>query len=251
MYNFIICSVFKNESHILDEWIKHYLCRGVDHIYLVNDFSTDNYLPILEKYKGHITCYNNDIVTRDVGRQIMIYEKYFRPILSNSKWVSIIDLDEFLYSPAEKSFSDILEKYKEYSQIRIDWLHFGSSGHIQQPDSVVKKFTRRSILDKTKSYYSYKNIFKSDTLVLFNVHLNTVSGPTHIIEYKEGEIADLVINHYPIQSLDFFMKVKATRGDINNWFDNQGLKRDRVYFDRYDVNDLEDLCLYSQNKYIY
>lgn len=251
MYNVIICSVFKNESHILDEWIKHYLCRGVDHIYLVNDFSTDNYLPILEKYKDHITCYNNDIVTRDVGRQIMIYEKYFRPILSNSKWVSIIDLDEFLYSPAEKSFKDILEKYKDYSQIRIDWLHFGSSGHIQQPDSVVKNFTRRSILDKTKSYYSYKNIFRSEALLSFNVHLNTVSGQTCMIDYIEGEMVDLVINHYPIQSLDFFMKVKAIRGDVNNWFDNEGLKRDRAYFDRYDINNIEDLRLYNQNKYIH
>lgn len=47
MHNFVICSVFKNEAHILEEWIQHYKKRDVCHIYLVNDFSTDDYLPIV------------------------------------------------------------------------------------------------------------------------------------------------------------------------------------------------------------
>jgi len=248
MYTFSICSVFKNEAHILDEWIQHYKMRGVDHIYLVNDFSTDNYMSILDKYKGYITLFDNDIVTRGVGRQCLIYDKYFRPFLKTSKWLSILDMDEFLYSPSGSSFTSILEKYNDASQIRIDWLHFGSNGHLYQPISVVNGFTRRSPLDKTKTFYSYKNIFKGQDLVSFNVHLNNVSGATYVIDYREGEPVDLVINHYAIQSLDFFMSVKATRGDINNWFDNQGLKRDREYFDRYDVNEVEDLRLYEQNK---
>ena len=248
IYNLTVCSVFKNEAHILDEWIQHYKMRGVDHIYLVNDFSTDNYASILNRYKEYITLFNNDIVTNSVGRQCLIYEKYFRPILNTSKWVSILDMDEFLYSPSGSSFDSILEKYKDVSQIRIDWLHFGSNGHLYQPISVVNGFTKRSPLDKTKSFYSYKNIFKTKDLISFNVHLNSVSGTTHVIDYKEGEPVELVINHYTIQSLEFFMRVKATRGDINNWFDHEGLKRDKAYFDRYDVNELEDLRLYEQNK---
>jgi len=55
IYNFVVCSVFKNESHILEEWINHYLFHGVDHIYLVNDFSTDNYLDIINKYSSKVT----------------------------------------------------------------------------------------------------------------------------------------------------------------------------------------------------
>jgi len=37
-----IGAVFKNESHIMIEWIEHYLSHGVDTIYLINDESTDN-----------------------------------------------------------------------------------------------------------------------------------------------------------------------------------------------------------------
>ena len=130
MYNFIVCSVFKNEGHILNEWIKHYLFHGVEHIYLVNDFSTDNYIEIIDKYKEHITLFNNDIINKEVGRQIQIYNKYFEPILNKSKWISILDMDEFLYNPNDINIQNTLIKYDSYSQIIIDWLFFGSNEHI-------------------------------------------------------------------------------------------------------------------------
>ena len=34
MYDFVIGAFFKNESHIIKEWIEHYFHHGVDHIYL-------------------------------------------------------------------------------------------------------------------------------------------------------------------------------------------------------------------------
>jgi len=60
-----ILTCFKNESHILKEWIEHYKNRGVDHIFMINDFSNDNYLEILKPYLdiGFIDIFNSDIVT--------------------------------------------------------------------------------------------------------------------------------------------------------------------------------------------
>jgi hypothetical protein len=250
MHNFVVCSIFKNEGHILEEWIQHYKKRGVDHIYLVNDSSTDDYLPILENHRGYVTLFHNDIVTSQVGRQIMIYEKYFRPIISESKWISILDMDEFLYSPTGKSFHTVLKEYEEYSEIHAFWIHFGSNNHIRQPLSVVCGFTKRAIVDDTKPYYYHKAIFKGSDHLAFNVHYNFVKGKTLKLNIREGDKADLVINHYPIQSLEYFMKVKATRGDVNNWFDTYGFKRDKEYFEKNDKNDIEDLGLVEQNSEI-
>lgn len=119
MYNLAVCSIFKNESHILDEWIQHYKHRDVDHIYLVNDNSTDNYYPIIVKYGDYITLFHNDINTTNLGRQSLIYEKYVRGILSECKWIAILDLDEFLWSPQDKSFADILDDISA-SHILVD-----------------------------------------------------------------------------------------------------------------------------------
>ena len=48
MFYFTIGAVFKNEAHIMKEWIDHYLFHGVDHIYLINDNSNDKFLDILQ-----------------------------------------------------------------------------------------------------------------------------------------------------------------------------------------------------------
>lgn len=248
MYNFIVCAIFKNESHILNEWIKHYLFHGADHIYLVNDFSTDNYQEIVDRYPEHVTLFHNDIVTKEVGRQPMIANKHFLPLRDKSKWMAVLDLDEFLYSPYEINIPTVLQKYEMFSQLKIDWLHFGSNDHILQPHVVAEGFVKRAALDKTKTYYSYKTIVKTRDVVQFAVHEHTINGPTHHICYDEEAPSELVINHYSIQSDNFFMSVKAIRGDINNWFDHEKLKRDREHFKNYDINHVSDTRLAEQNK---
>ena len=90
MHNLCVFSQFKNEGHVLEEWLLHYIHRGVDHFYLINDGSTDNYMTIVDKYSKYITLIQNEITTKNVGRQILIYETYFRKHLKDTKWVYII-----------------------------------------------------------------------------------------------------------------------------------------------------------------
>jgi hypothetical protein len=248
MYKLSICSIFKNESLILDEWISHYLYHGVEHFFLINDYSNDDYNDIITKYSQYITLMDNDIITKDVGRQINIYEKYFRQHINKTQWMAFIDLDEFLYSPLTINIGDILDKYNNYSQIIVDWLHFGSNNHKYQPHSVVEGFTQRAIHEPNKPYHSYKSIFQSKDLISFNVHSHQVKGNTIYLKYNENIKPDLIINHYAIQSLDFFIKIKSTRGDVNNWFEHQKLERNKQYFNSYDINEITDNTLYEQNK---
>jgi hypothetical protein len=244
MHNLVVGAVFKNEGHILDEWIRHYLARGVDHIFLVNDFSTDDFEAKLLPFADKVTLFHNDIVTQSLGRQTQIYEKYFRPILPLTKWIAILDLDEFLYSRETLDLSSIIERYNEYSAIIVDWLHFGSSGHIQQPSSVVNGFRMRANFDTTKDYYANKSILKADKILRFLIHKHNVIGEQVHIHYSED--APLIINHYTLQSLEFFTKVKMTRGDIDNYIQTTSRKRDIEFFNSYDVNTIKDDYLYNQ-----
>jgi len=251
MFTFVVCSVFKNESHILEEWINHYLLHGVEYIYLVNDFSTDNFLPIIEKYKEYITLYHNDIITENVGRQCLIYEKYFIPIKNNSKWISILDMDEFLYSPNEINLKNILLKYDNYSQLVVNWLHFTGNDHILQPLSVVESFTKRAIYNPMNTYItSHKTIIKSSNLIKFNIHDNIFNGSSYNFTINENSIPELVINHYNLQSKDFYINIKGTRGDCDNWFNHVNLKRNEDFYNLLDLNEKVDLELYKQNKEI-
>lgn len=244
-YEFVIGAAFKNEGNILDEWIRHYKYHGVDHIYLINDGSNDNFELILEKYinEGYVTLYNNSLKIDKYPRQKYLYEYYFKPVLNTSKWWAIIDLDEFMYSPNDINLKNIINKYNDYDQIHVKWKMFGSNGHIEQPKFVVPSFTKRKYDDNN---INGKSIIRSESLINFDVHLHNITGKIINIENN-----DIIINHYAIQSWNFFEKVKMTRGDINKYADHIGMMRDKKYFDEYDYKDIEDFILAKQNLLLY
>ena len=49
-YNVSICGIFKNEGKYLREWIEFHKIVGVEHFYLYNNNSEDNFREILEPY---------------------------------------------------------------------------------------------------------------------------------------------------------------------------------------------------------
>lgn len=261
MYTLSAGAVFKNESHILDEWIQHYLFHGFEHLYLINDNSTDNFLPIIDKYKEHVTLFNSDVVCNTVGRQDIIYNTYLKPILHETKWIAIVDLDEFMYSPYYIDVKHVIKKYEKYSQIKVEWNHFGSNGYIQQPQKVVESFTKRAIVNKNYNnkyswkifnHQSHKSILKTTDFLSFRIHDHATKGATLNLRNNETKSSELLINHYAIQSYNWFMLVKAQRGDCTNLIGHfesfKQFSRNEEMFKCLDINEVEDLRLAKQNK---
>lgn len=56
-YNVSLCAIFKDEAANLTEWIEYHKIVGVEHFYLYNNFSCDDYCKVLEPYieKGLVT----------------------------------------------------------------------------------------------------------------------------------------------------------------------------------------------------
>ena len=265
MYYFAIGAVFKNESHILREWIEHYHFHGVDHIYLVNDNSSDDFMPIVQPYidSGYITFYANTLSEmREFGRQQQLYANYFHGHLDETKWFGILDLDEFLYSPTgEIDIKRILEKYETETQIETNWVHFGSSGHVKQPESVVEHFLYRGAYNSYTNgpngrYNSYKSIVNVAKIGSQNIRLDIHSHKNKYGEYMDSKNVSfnlpepiLLINHYCTQSWEFWEKVKMCRGDINYYYDSQNWKRDLQLFQDCNQNtNILDERLWNQNK---
>ena len=93
-YYLSLLAIFKNESHILDEWITHHIKEGVDHIYLINNDSSDNYQDTIEKWKHFVTLYNFP----ERGKQVEHYNKILPEIKKTTKWLLVCDLDEFVFA---------------------------------------------------------------------------------------------------------------------------------------------------------
>jgi hypothetical protein len=248
MYYLSIGAIFKNESHCLKEWIDHYIFHGVNHFYLINDDSDDNYFTILEPYinKGYVTLFNAKW-DRYKLRQTDMYCHYILPNLKNTKWLLMIDLDEFVWSPKEIDLKKILIQCEHLCQLQIEHTLFGSNCHIEQPKSLVAAFTKRNADQPSRNPGSYKYFVNSDFPVLYlNVHHATQENKED--ELKRFKIIGpewFIMNHYCCQSRNFWNNVKCKRGDVDEY-----TIRCEEDLEKIDFNDLEDTRLLEQNRSI-
>lgn len=250
MYKLSVFSMFKNETHCLKEWIEHYIFHGVEHFYLINDNSDDNFLDVLTPYieKGIVTLFNArwDYY---LGRQKDIYNFYVLPRIKESKWLLMVDMDEFMWSPREIDMKKILDMCNGIGQIQVEHTLYGSNGCVKQPKYLVQSFTKRSIEEPTtlpvgNRKYFINNDFEFTSL---NAHHATFLNKKDELEKfillgKEY----FIMNHYNCQSSDFWNEVKCKRGDSDNYS-----VRTPEDFNKLDLNEVEDLGLFNQNSSIF
>ncbi len=127
MYRYFlsVISIFKNEAHILEEWLEHYLKEGVEHFYLLNNNSTDNFKDILNKYSQFVELYD----ARENYTQVKHLNSQLDEIKTNSEWILYSDLDEFVFTKQNyKTLPDTIKlidnKIDNLGQIRIPWIIF-------------------------------------------------------------------------------------------------------------------------------
>jgi hypothetical protein len=238
--------------------------HGVDHIYLVNDDSDDDYMSILSPYidRGHVTLIQNEIKERYTGRQVDINNRYFLPLARTAKWITNIDIDEYLYSPKEQDIKRILKNYEDYAVLNVNWTWMTSNGHVSQPSGIVRSFTKRSDYKTLVNFNvagrgretvwlgGYKCVANTSfDIRSFNIHnVATTSGDQKNASVESNPAdPDLLVNHYQLQSREYWEKVKMRRGDVNFWF--KGDDRTFEEFDAMDLGDIDDFRLRDQNTF--
>ena len=268
-YYLSVMAMFKNEAEIMTEWLEHHIAHGVEHFYLIDDYSTDNSVNILAPYlKRGIVSMHPAPFPNVQYRQVAAYHKTFTYSIlakNESMWVAVIDLDEFLYSPKDFDVRKVLRQHEGLAIIGLNWVWFGSSGLITQPQSVVQAFLSRA----DYNYSKYQNL--TDHYKILRPHRGDMNDwekniintrhDIHSIEvhqaYAEGTCDNLsfgrypddpplLLNHYSIQSREFFIKNKGTRGDSNGYYSITD--RNLEWFHICDINDIFDTRLAEQNK---
>jgi hypothetical protein len=144
--------------------------------------------------------------------------------------------------------------------ITVQWKMFGSSGFIAQPALVRPSFVHRALYEEPGGSgclflgrYTTKSIVRVSALAPggINVHQHCcapgwrrVDGflepyTAKLTEHMLATSAVLQLNHYRIQSMEFYQKVKMTRGDV--W--KESIHRKMSFFVGQDYKDVEDLVL--------
>ena len=200
-----ILAVFKNESHILYEWITHHLSIGVSHIYLVNDKSDDNPLTITDKFPDKVSVYTDGFIN-----QKRAYRKYITQIPhEQNDWVAIIDLDEFIYSRGSLSVLEYIEQYTSQgvSSVNVRWLEFTNSNHVFDPPSKIEAYTLCCFEGPRNP--CGKSICKVKDIIKVGIHESDINGKKVSVNPTYNA---LCINHYRFQSFEYQYGIKYERG---------------------------------------
>ena len=162
----------------------------------------------------------------------------------------------------------VLQKYENYGRVITNWVWFNSSDFIKHPKGgIVNNFTSRAEYDAKvfctifshaavngQNEPEWQNLDAPKCIVntdygikAFMVHDAINDGESINLSYKTNcEDPELLLNHYQLQSREYWETVKMHRGDCNHWY--TGNTRGWHAFYSLDIGDIIDDRLKKQNE---
>ena len=205
---------FKNERHILYEFINHYLLEGIDYFILIDDSSDDDYYKLNENWlKPLIDKKIINIIksTKSQVEEINLHNN----LIKKYKWLLICDMDEFFFSvPQNTTLKSLLNnQLSNYDYIEIPWKMFNHNCNFQ-PKSVIENniYTHKLSIDPSSSSKGYKYIIKTNYILKLNIHNCNIKKNTKTLRFDNCHNNLIQINHYRSQSNEFLYGLKEIRG---------------------------------------
>lgn len=132
-FDFVVASMFRNEGPYLKEWIEYHKMIGVDHFFLYNDRSSDDWEKTLTPYleDGIIEVFDwpstNPFSHRENQRNA--FKNAIEKSRGRAAWFAFIDIDEFILPMKGTTLKECLNTYfNTASAIYVNWRCFGTGG---------------------------------------------------------------------------------------------------------------------------
>lgn len=216
-YELAIGAIFRDEAPYLKEWIEFHKLVGVQHFYLFNNFSEDDFMSVLQPYidNGEVELFPWPYIASSWENwlyevQARAYDQCVRVAAGKTKWLAIIDIDEFLTPMSSDNVLDVLQDYQEFGGVGFNWKLFGHSGLLDlEPGKLLIESLTMTAVQERETHLAVKSIVRPDRVAechhphymiykegFFHVNSNKESiidkdGLTNAVYYDR-----LVINHY-------------------------------------------------------
>lgn len=245
-YDLSICCIFRDDSKYLQEWIEFHKKQGVQHFYLYNNLSQDNYKHYLKKHLE-----NNDVTLIDWpfesnsgatwGRiQCDSYMHCVDQYGIENKWIAFIDTDEYLFSPLKINLAKVLKDYESYGAVCVNWVMYGSSNieKIEDGDTILDKLLYRDEYAHTsiKTIARPECVLNNENMHYFLYKDNNYAvceNKKHVSRYfsEYPSVSILRLNHYWSRDLTFLKTIKSERRKLftGSYDMEELLRRDKLY----------------------
>lgn len=217
-YKLSIAAIFQNEARFLKEWIEYHKLVGVEHFWLYNNDSSDNYIDALNPYilDGTVELFYWPDIWPDIvfpfGCQSNAYNDAISRALHKTEWLALIDLDEFIVPLQHSSISKTINKhFKKECGLYIEWLNFGSSDveKLQPNELMIEKLTGCASFDHPHNRFRKSIVRPVFVSGCYNPHLCEYIQGMHREDKKVDK--HLRINHYWCRDEWYLNNVKIPR----------------------------------------
>lgn len=246
-YYLSICALFRNEARFLREWIEYHHMLGVEHFYLFNHLSEDNYLEVLEPYidSGLVELYDMPIEVNGVVHfgqyvQIPIYHRILTEKEKETFWLAIIDTDEFIVPKHHDSIPAFLKNYEAYGGVVLNWQQFGTSDVAQVPENrlLIEMLTKKAPKKDIRNHLTKSIVIPSRVPTMYSPHFASYFTPYFPVDEKKKRVDlykttrkvrvdKIQVNHYFARDDAFFYGEKARR--YKDWYPDRVVQIDPKY----------------------
>lgn len=255
--------IVRNEARHIGEWARFHLDAGVKHFYVYDNGSTDGTLAALTAAlpADMLTVIPWDQKLRDalsgreIHNQVLAYAHATRNFGGRYRWMTYIDVDEFLVPKQARSLPEALAHLEHCRNISLPWHMFGRSGHLEAPEGgVVQNYTRRNPdpMSKEKGLRNFKMIVDPCHVTALKVHAVETDGSadtcndrgeTFTAKMRETAAfysADHIqLNHYYTRS-DAELRAKIARGPNLTTPEADHIRRVLRKVENIEKNEVED-----------
>jgi hypothetical protein len=229
------CVMAKNELD-LHEWVDYHRKLGVTKFYVFDEYSSpplstsiaefiESGLVEYQKISFYWTNTLHFWGIRTKNHLRIAFDQCLETHGHKHTWIGFLDSDEYiiLKDKSQQSLPDFLKDFEMYGGLVLNWMLFGSSGHIQRPKGGILKNYYRCIPNGT-----VKTIVQPKYTVGTggNCHYFTYKGAHYAVNENGLRIdghwshpvamSKIYINHYKLKSLeDFNLKLSRWGKDVS------------------------------------
>ena len=226
---FAICVSAKDQHDDICEWVEYHERLGAGKIYVFDDSSKPPMLDQLKRFiqSGLVEYHfigqsNHTAIPRP---QLYVYDQCITRYRSRHQFIAFIDVDEFLFlrDPSVANMPALLHEYEAEAGLVVNWVQFGSSGHIHKPNGgTLANFWKCIPLQHPENLHvkTIANTLYVDRVLGDPHHFLYFDGKTAVNEKFEAvhgprsshhEILRIALYHYVTKSRDEYRK-KIERG---------------------------------------
>jgi len=162
-----VACIMKNEGQYIKEWLDFHKAVGVERFFIFDNESDDNTADLLKNYiqSGEV------VYIPFPGKKVQMhaYNIACKLCKNNSRWLALIDADEFLHPVQDTNLQTVLKRYEDYPGIGVNWVVYGPCGHKTKPSGGLCE--------------NYKYTFKDYNNQL-NCRIKSIVQPKYVMSVK-------------------------------------------------------------------